>query len=163
MKTICIVVAASDNHVIGVSNQLPWHLPADLKFFKTLTTGHTIIMGRKTFESIGKALPHRRNIVITRDPQWQAPGCEVFHSLEQAIEQVKDEFVFIIGGDSIYQQSVAFCDRIYLTRVHTMIENGEAFFPEPDVSIWKLQSSEYVPKDERNPFDMHFEVYEREK
>lgn len=161
MKQISIVVAASDNRVIGIENKLPWHLPADLKFFKNLTTGHTILMGRKTFESIGKALPNRRNLVITRDRYFVAEGCELFHSLEEAIDACVEGETFIIGGDSIYQQALSISNKIYLTRVHTHIENGQAFFPELDATVWSLISSDFVAKDDRNPFDMHFEVYER--
>lgn len=161
MKQISIVVAASDNQVIGIENKLPWHLPADLKFFKNLTIGHAIIMGRKTFESIGKALPNRRNLVITRDRYFAAEGCELFHSLEEAIDACVEGETFIIGGDSIYKQALSLCNKIYLTRVHTHIENGQAFFPELNATVWSLISSEFVPKDDRNLFDMHFEVYER--
>lgn len=161
MKQISIVVAASDNQVIGIENKLPWHLPADLKFFKNLTTGHTILMGRKTFESIGKALPNRRNLVITRDRHFTAEGCELFHSMEEAIAACVEGETFIIGGDSIYKQALSLCNKIYLTRVHTHIENGQAFFPELDATVWSLISSDFVSKDDRNLFDMHFEVYER--
>lgn len=161
MKQISIVVAASDNNVIGVENKLPWHLPADLKFFKNLTSGHAIIMGRKTYESIGKALPNRRNLVLTHDKFFNAPGCDVFHSIEAAISSCTDDETFIIGGDTIYKQALPYSNKIYVTRVHTRIDNGQAFFPELDVTEWQLLSSDFVPKDERNMFDMHFEVYER--
>ena len=161
---LSIIVAVSDNHVIGSGNQLPWHLPADLQYFKTLTTGHPIIMGRKTYESIGRPLPRRANIVITRDSEFTAEGVFVVHSLDEAIEcaqQVAPEQAFIIGGDSIYQQAIASAQRVYLTRVHAVIPNGDAFFPVLDQQQWTLISARSAPADEKNPHACTFEVYEK--
>ena len=161
---LSINVAVSENGVIGVDNQLPWHLPADLKYFRQLTTGHTVIMGRKTYESIGKALPNRENLVITWDMAFRAAeGVLICHSLEEALHQVREQQgeVFIIGGDMLYRQSMGRAERLYLTRVHTRIENGTAFFPEPDTEEWKLVQSSYLPADEKNALACTFEVYDR--
>lgn len=160
---ISIIVAVSENQVIGRDNQLPWHLPADLKYFKTLTTGHTIVMGRNTYDSIGKPLPNRENVVITRNADFNPAGVKVVHSLEDALKycSLKEEEVFIIGGDSIYRQAINFVSKIYLTRVHCMLADGNAFFPRLDASFWGLKSSTFYPKDEKNEYDYSFEVYER--
>src|SRR5690606_5122657 len=134
---LSIIVAVSANNAIGKNNQLLWHLPADLKHFKNITSGHTIIMGRKTYESIGKPLPHRRNIVITRQPQLQLAGVEIVHSLDEALALCQNEAeVFVIGGAEIYRQALPLCQRIYLTRVHKHFD-GDAFFPELDYETWQ--------------------------
>jgi dihydrofolate reductase len=161
---ISLLVAVSENQVIGVNNQLPWHLPNDLKYFKKLTTGHTIIMGRKTFDSIGKPLPNRTNVVITRNKQFHVEGIICKHSITEALEDNNSaDEVFIIGGDTIYKQSLAYCDRVYLTRVHTIIANGDAFFPELKLDEWKLTSSEEGILDEKNILPHTFEIYDRIK
>src|SRR5471030_811486 len=121
--TVTIVVAISENHAIGKDNKLLWYLPNDLKHFKEITTGHTVIMGRKTYDSIGKPLPNRRNIVITRQADLRIQGCELVHSLQQAIDVCKnDDTIFIIGGAEIYRQAILLCDTIYLTRVYHQFE-----------------------------------------
>lgn len=162
--TVSSIVAFSDNNVIGIDNELPWHLPNDLKFFKRTTSNHTIIMGRKTFESIGRPLPNRENIVITRNPEFKADGIRCFDSLLMAIEycesKAKDE-VFFIGGAQIYKECIPLTDKLYITRVHTKIENGTAFFPELDWTKWTLLEKEPQEKDEKNAFDHTFEIYER--
>lgn len=160
--SISIIVAASENDVIGTNNTLPWHLPADLKYFRQLTTGHTIIMGRKTYESIGRPLPNRRNIVISQNPQFKAAGIEIIHQLDDLQKLINpDEESFIIGGDLIYQQSMNLADKIYLTRVHTMIQDGSAFFEKPNPDVWEKTSSKFHLADEKNPFDYTFEVYQK--
>jgi dihydrofolate reductase len=161
--TLSIIVAVSENHVIGVDNQLPWHLPADLKYFKSLTTGHPIIMGRKTFESIGRPLPNRENIVITRDLNFKHEGLVIKNTIEEAVNYCrhKDEEIFIIGGDTIYKQMLPWVNTIYYTKVHTIIENGTAFFPVLNFEEWRMVKSDYFVKDEKNEFDYTFEVYER--
>lgn len=135
---ISAIVAMSENHVIGDNNQLPWHLPADLKHFKAITSGHPILMGRKTYESIGRPLPNRTNIIITRNHSFQAPGCIVIKSIDEAVERAaatgSDE-IFIIGGAEVYKQLMPHIERIYLTIVHEIFE-GDAFFPELDQSQW---------------------------
>jgi len=160
---LSIIVAVSENHVIGLHNQLPWHLPADLAYFRRLTTGHTILMGRKTYESIGRPLPKRENVVITRDTSFQPDGVVVLHSLEAAIDHVRgrQEEVFIIGGDTIYRQSLSWVNRIYYTRVHVVLDEGTAFFPVLHPEEWRLLSSEYHLRDEQNQYDYSFEIYER--
>lgn len=159
---ISIIVATSKNNVIGVNNQLPWHLPADLKYFKSLTNGHSIIMGRKTYDSIGRPLPNRENIVITRDKKFTSNDLIIKHSIEEAIEHCNgQEEVFIIGGDTIYKQTLAIANKLYITRVDIVIENGDAFFPEINDEEWKKVSVEDYEKDEKNKFDYSFEVYER--
>ena len=142
MPKLSIIVAMSSNRVIGVNNSLPWHLSEDLKHFKTLTTGHTIIMGRKNYESIGKPLPNRRNIVISRNLNAFYGGVEVVHSLEDAFStSSNDEEVFIIGGSNIYEQSLHLVEHLYITEIKKAFE-GDAFFPEIDKSLWTESARE---------------------
>lgn len=158
---LSILVAASENNAIGKDNQLLWHLPADLKYFKQLTTGHTVIMGRKTYDAIGKPLSNRRNIVITRQPDLIISGCEVVHSLQQAIEVSKQkQEVFIIGGAEIYHQALSLCNIIYLTRVHHQFE-ADAYFPKIDSAVWQLLTQEDHHRDKQNKYDYSFLVYEK--
>ncbi|WP_343535292.1 dihydrofolate reductase [Pedobacter sp.] len=161
MNQISIVVAISENNAIGKDNQLLWHLPADLKHFKNITTGHTIIMGRKTYDSIGKPLPNRRNIIITRQNGLSIEGVEVVNSLDEALALCKTEAeVFVIGGAEIYKQAIAVSHRIYLTRVHQEFE-ADAFFPELDNEIWKeIEKVDHLP-DEKNKFAYTFSTLER--
>ena len=147
---VSAVVAIAENNAIGKDNQLLWHLPADLKHFKQITSGHTIIMGRKTYDSIGKPLPNRRNIVITRTADLQIPGVEVTGNIEDALALCANEDeVFIIGGAEIYRTTLAVTDRIYLTRVHENYE-ADAFFPEIDFNEWEETSVEKHLPDEKN-------------
>lgn len=158
-----IIVAISDNNVIGKDNALLWHLSADMRFFKEKTTGHHIIMGRKTFESMGKRLlPNRITIVITRNKDYEIPeGGIVASSLADALEKAEnDTEVFIIGGAQIYQMAIPFANTMYITRVHHTFD-GDAFFPEIDKSQWKLVSSEHHKADEKNEYDYTFEEYTR--
>ena len=158
-----IIVAISDNNVIGKDNALLWHLSADMRFFKEKTTGHHIIMGRKTFESMGKRLlPNRTTIVITRNKDYEMPeGGIVASSLVDALEKAEnDTEVFIIGGAQIYQMAIPFANTMYITRVHHTFD-GDAFFPEYDKSQWKLVSSETNKADEKNEYDYTFEEYTR--
>jgi len=158
--TKTIVVAISENHVIGKDNQLLWHMPADLKHFKDITTGHTVIMGRKTYESVGKPLPRRRNIIITRQA-ITIEGCEVVNSIETALSLCKDEAeVFIVGGAEIYKQAMSLTDRIYLTIIHKEFE-GDSFFPEINASEWKEVFREDHQPDEKNPLPYSFITLER--
>lgn len=141
MTNLSIIVAIASNGAIGKNNELLWHLKADLKHFKAITTGHTIIMGRKTFESIGRPLPKRRNIVISSQDTFAFEGIEVFHSLEEALEAVKtEEEVFIIGGGQIYSQAMPLASKLYLTVVEREYD-GDTFFTEIDYSQWKELSS----------------------
>lgn len=160
---ISLIVAVSDNNVIGDKGKLPWQLPADLRRFKELTLGHPIIMGRKTYESIGRALPGRRNIVITRDKNYLCHGVDVAHSWNQALSlcNSKDE-VFIIGGGEIYKIALPLADRIYLTRVH-ISARGDTYFPEIDPADWIETGREDYPADAANPYAHTFFIYERKK
>ncbi|MDJ0917075.1 MAG: dihydrofolate reductase [Woeseiaceae bacterium] len=158
---ISIVVAASENGVIGVDGNLPWRLPDDLRYFKQLTTGKPVIMGRKTYESIGRPLPNRQNIVITRDPAFDAPGCDVASSPEDALKHAGDaDEVMVIGGGTIYEQFAGSAHRIYLTRVHTEID-GDVFFDSPDSDLWYEASSTHHPADELHAHAFDFLTYER--
>jgi dihydrofolate reductase len=142
VSKLSIIVAMSSNHVIGVNNTLPWHLTEDLKYFKSLTTGHTIIMGRKTYESIGRPLPHRRNIVISRDTETTYEGVEVVHSIEDAFSISKnDNEVFVIGGSNIYKQALDLVDHLYVTEIKKSF-TGDTFFPEIDKEKWTEFSRE---------------------
>ena len=164
MNQIILIAAAAENNALGKDNDLLWHLPDDFKRFKNLTTGHKIIMGRKTFESFPKPLPNREHIIITRDKNYRVAfdSCLVVHSLEAALEQVKnDELSFIIGGGEIYSQGEPFANRIELTRVHTTFEDADTFFPEIDSSTWKLETEEHHPADERHSYAFTYMTYVR--
>jgi dihydrofolate reductase len=155
------IVAASENNVIGKDNQLLWHLPDDLKHFKRTTKGHHVIAGRKTFESQGNPLPHRTNIIVTRNPDYRAEGCIVVNSLDRALELAQaDDEPFIIGGEQIYRMALPLVERIYLTRVHAEFE-GDTFFPELDMDQWKEISRDYYSKDERNEYPFSIIILDR--
>lgn len=160
-QRISIIAALSENRVIGVSNTLPWRLPADLRRVRALTTGHHIIMGRKNYESIGKPLPHRTNIVVTRNPAYAAPGCIVAHSLNEALEIATDDpEVFIFGGAELYAQTLARADRLYLTLIHAQIP-GDRYFPALDWSDWKEMERERHAADDQHPYPYSFITLER--
>jgi dihydrofolate reductase len=152
MNQITIVVAIAANNAIGKNNQLLWHLPADLKHFKTITSGHTVIMGRKTFDSVGKPLPNRRNIVVTRQTDLELDGVEVVNSLDKAMELCQNEAqVFIIGGAEIYRQALPLTTKIELTRVHQEFD-ADTFFPEIDLTTWEeVWKEDHLP-DEKNKY-----------
>ncbi len=161
--TISFVVAASENHVIGKDNKLPWHLPNDLKFFKNTTWAMPVIMGRKTFESFGKALPGRTNIVITRQTDWKADGVIAVNTLAQAVEAAAEtdtKEAFIIGGGDIFLQSWPKADKIYITRVHAEFE-GDTFFPEIAGNEWQLESDIEFEADEKHRYSYSFQVWRR--
>ena len=163
---ISLIAAMGENRVIGAGNAIPWHLPADFKHFKELTTGHPVIMGRKTFESIGRPLPGRANIVITRDESYRRDGITVVSSPEAALSAAAtaegaDE-VFIIGGAEIYKIFLHQANRIYLTKIESEFE-GDAFFPELNAEEWSLVSHEEHSADEKNAFSFVFQTYERNK
>ncbi len=154
---LTLIAAASENNALGKDNDLVWHLPDDFKRFKALTSGHYIVMGRKTFESFPKPLPNRTHVIITRQKDYTVPeGCIVANSLKNAIELCPEsEEIFIIGGGQIYKQSIGIADKIELTRVHTTVE-ADAFFPEIDEDIWEVIQSEYHPKDEKHEHDFTY-------
>lgn len=158
---INLIVAAAENNAIGKDNKMLWRLPDDFKYFKKNTVGHSIIMGRKTFDSIGKALPERRNIVITRNHNWTEEDVDVANSVDDILIYCRDEReIFIIGGANIYKQTLPLAQKVFLTRVHSRID-GDSFFPELPTSEWKLTSSEKHHKDEKHAYDFTFEVWER--
>lgn len=157
---ISIIVAADEQNVIGKDNDLIWHLPDDLKFFKQLTSGHTIIMGRKTFESIGRPLPNRINIIITRDREYKAEGCEVVHSLEDALRICQgDDEVFVVGGEQIYRMALPLVDRIYLTRVHHSFEGDRHFLELGDE--WKAVEKLEHEADDKHAHSFTFITFEK--
>lgn len=158
---ITVIAAIAENNALGKDNQLLWHLPEDFKRFKAITSGHYIIMGRKTFESFPKPLPNRTHVIISRQKNYQIANCIVVNCLEDALEACpKDETIFIIGGGEIYNQSLEIADKIDITLVHHSFE-ADTFFPEIDLTKWKLTSSEFHTKDEKHNFDFTFETYVR--
>lgn len=158
---ITIIAALAENNALGKDNKLIWHIPADLKRFKKVTAGHHVIMGRKTFESLGKPLPNRINIIITRNNNYNPKGCIVVNSLQEAIEATKeDENPFILGGAEIYKQAIEIADKLDLTFVHHQFE-ADAFFPEIDKTIWKEMSREDFKADDKNKYNYSFVTFER--
>lgn len=164
---VALIAAFAQNLVVGINNSLPWHLPEDLKYFKRTTSGKAIIMGRKTYESIGRPLPNRTNIVISRNPDFSAEGVVIVASIEEAIKHAESvntingvDEVMIIGGAAIYQASLPMADRLYLTHVHANVE-GDAYFPKVDFDQWKEVAREDFNKDESNPYDYSFSVYDK--
>ena len=161
---VSLIVAASTNNVIGRNNQLPWNLPTDMKYFKNTTWGMPVMMGRKTFESMGgKALAGRKNIIITRQTDWKANDVVVANSYDDALSVAKQtdcNEVFLIGGGELFKEVIGKADRIYMTRVHTVIE-GDVFFPDIDPAKWKKVSHRDCFADDKHAFDFSFEVWEK--
>ena len=158
---LSIICAMDSNHLIGCDNALPWHLPSDFAWFKQNTMGKPILMGRKTFESIGKPLPGRRNVIISRDPAYQADGCDTCPSIDDALALTGDqEEVMLIGGASLYAQTIAQADKLYITEVHDQFE-GDAWFPDIDEEIWQETWRENHHADERNPSPYSFVIYRK--
>ena len=163
MPVVTLIAAAAENNELGKDKDLVWHLPDDFKRFKHLTTGHHIIMGRKTFETFPKLLPNRTHVVITRKENYAPEGAIVVHSVEEALEVSKDDpQPFVIGGGEIYKLSLPKADRIELTRVHGSFD-ADTFFPEFDEDKWKLVSSEFHPKDEKHNYSFTYLTYDRVK
>jgi len=160
---VSLIVAMAKNRVIGVNNTLPWHLPADLKHFKALTMGHHIVMGRKTYESIGMPLPGRTSVVVTRNANYSVPGVVVVNSLAAAITACgNDKEIFVIGGAELYRQAIALADRIYLTEIDADIP-GDAHFTELDGKLWQETGRVSHAPDEKNLHPYHFVVYDRKR
>ena len=160
---LSIVVAMDSNRLIGKDNGLPWHLPADLAFFKKLTTGNTILMGRKTFDSIGRPLPNRRNIVITRNADIEITDCEVVNSIEKALSLVQSETeVMVIGGAKLYQQILPIADRLYITQIEGEFD-GDAYFPSYNEAEWSQISIDSREPDENNHHKYHFITFDRRR
>lgn len=155
---IALVWAMGRNRVIGKDGKMPWHLPADLIHFRKLTRNHVVAMGRKTYESIGGALPKRTNVVLTRDPAFTAPGCEVLRSVDPLLHDERQ--IFVIGGGELYKQCLPHASALHVTRIDAEFD-GDTFFPEYDEADWELTSSIFRAKDEKNPYDCTFEVYVR--
>ncbi len=160
---LSIIAAIGTNNALGNNNQLLWHMPADMQFFKRTTTGHTVIMGRKTFESFPKgALPNRRNIVVTRDPNYSKPNIEVVHSIEEALGLLKNspsQEVFVIGGGELYKEALPWADKLYITHIDDAPE-ADTFFPTIG-SEWQKVSEEAHNADEKNPHPYTFTIYKK--
>jgi dihydrofolate reductase len=165
---VSLIAALTKNRVIGKNNDLPWHLPDDMKYFMQTTKGHHTIMGRKNYDSIPekfRPLPNRTNIVVTRQPSFKAPGCIVVNSIERGLDISKDNGereVFVIGGADIYQLGMPYADRLYLTEIDASLD-GDTFFPDFRKNEWKEISRKNHPADERHPFGFDFVVYEKNK
>ena len=160
---LSIVAAIANNNVLGKNNQLIWHIPEDLKYFKKLTTGHTIIMGRKTYESIGKALPNRKTIIISRQKDYIAEGCTVIPNIEAALLLAEDDKeVFVAGGGEIYRQVINLpcTSRLYITKISASFD-GDTFFPEIDTRSWELIGNDERLPDNKNPYPFAFQTYIR--
>lgn len=158
---ITLIAAIAQNNAIGKNNDLLWHLPNDFKRFKEITSGHYIIMGRKTFESFPKPLPNRTHIIITRQKHYVKEGCIVVQDLESALAVCpKNDAVFIIGGGEIYAQSISLADQLDITRVHHSFE-ADVYFPEIDLKIWELTAEIFNPKDEKHLYDFTFQTFVR--
>lgn len=163
MTILSMIVAHADNRVIGKDNDMPWHLPADLAYFKKTTLGKPVIMGRKTFESIGRPLPGRLNIVISRDPDYQADGVTTVTSVEKAIDAAESsDEIMVIGGGAIYAHCLDKADRLYITHIKAAIP-GDTTFPVYQSEQWRKVSSELRAADEKNCYDLDFCVYERQQ
>ncbi|BFT69889.1 dihydrofolate reductase [Paenibacillus sp. P36] len=158
--SISFIFAMDRNRAIGVNNTLPWHLPGDLKFFKAVTMGHPILMGRKTYESIGRPLPGRRNVILTQNTEFRAEGCEVIHSVDEAVQEFKDQELFVIGGAEIFRLFAEKVDRMYITFIEHEFE-ADTYMSELDLSDWTLVSSEQGERNEKNPYEYYFRIYQR--
>jgi dihydrofolate reductase len=159
---ISFIWAMDENRIIGKNNQLPWHLPEDLKFFKKVTMGHPVAMGRKTHESIGRLLPGRENIIITRNQDFICEDCTVLYSIEEFIRYCEDreDEVFVIGGAEIFRELISVADRLYVTMIHEKFD-GDTFFPEIPLDQFELDLKEMGIRDEKNPYDYEFLIYHR--
>ena len=163
---ISLIAAIGKNNELGKNNTLVWSMPTDLKYFREKTSGHPVIMGRKTFESIGHPMPKRKNIVITRDKNYKKDGIEIAHSLEEAITRARTtlaqkEEIFIIGGEGIFREAMPIADRLYITHIDATDKDANVFFPEIIPIVWNEVSREEHKKDKENPYDYTFSVYER--
>ena len=160
-QIVTVIAAIAENNALGKDNELIWYLPADLKRFKKTTTGHHIIMGRNTYESIGKPLPNRTTVIITKNTNYKVDGCIIVHSLDEALEISKqDETPFIIGGAQIYKQAISIVDKLDITEVHHFFD-ADVFFPEIDLTVWKEESRTFYKADEKNKYDYSFVSYIR--
>ncbi len=161
---ISFLVAMDRKNTIGKSNDLPWHLPEDLRYFKNVTMGHPIVMGRKTHESIGRILPGRENIIVTRNRDYECGECTIAHSADEVLEMEREsgEEYFVIGGAELFNSFFPYADRLYITDIEDVFE-GDTFFPEYSKDDWSLVSEEKGIKNEKNPYDYYFRVYEKKR
>ncbi|HEX9628210.1 MAG TPA: type 3 dihydrofolate reductase [Acidiferrobacterales bacterium] len=158
---VSIIAAMAENRVIGRDNDLPWRMPADLRHFRRTTLGHHVVMGRKNYESIGKPLPGRTNVVVTGNRDFRAPGCQVVHSIEAALDLARDDpEPFIIGGAALYAQTLPLADRLYLTLIHAEVP-GDTVFPEIDARAWRERRRERHEADAENAYAYSFVVLEK--
>lgn len=158
---VSLIAAMDMNRVIGKDNDIPWRIPADWQHVKRTTDGHSIILGRKNLESIGKALPGRRNIILTRDATFKCEGCEIAHSIEEVFEMTKnEEEIFIFGGEQIYELFMPYVEKMHITKIHHEFA-GDTFFPDVNFSEWKEISVEKGIMNDKNPYHYYFHVYEK--
>lgn len=157
---ISLIAAIDRNNVIGKDNKMPWTLPLDLAYFKKLTTGHIVVMGRKTFESMGKALPNRTNWIVTRDKSYLAEGCQKFYSIDEVLKASNTDEIFIIGGEKLYSEFFPAADKLYITLIDESFI-GDTYFPEIRGEDWNLVSKIKGEKNEKNPYDYYFMIYEK--
>ena len=162
MKEIALIAAVADHNAIGYKQDLLCYLPADLRHFKEITSGHTIVMGRRTYESLPKgALPNRTNIVLTRNSEIDFPNTTIYPSMEAALQNISDDKIYLIGGASVYQEGLAFANRMYLTFIHHTFPQADTFFPQWNPDEWRIVSREDFKADEKNPYDYSFVTLDR--
>lgn len=159
---ITMIWAMDKRRLIGKDNGMPWRLPSDMAYFKTMTQGKTVVMGRKTYESLGKALPNRRNIVLTRNPEWTAPDAEVMHQIESVLPLAADEEIMVMGGAQIYREFLPLADKLLVTRIDAEFE-GDEYFPLYEESAWELAGEAEGPVDEKNRYPHRFQTYVRKE
>lgn len=157
---ISAMVAVGENNVIGKNNDIPWRLPNDWAYLRRITMGHSIILGRKNYESIGKPLDGRKNIILTKNKNYKAEGCHIAYSIKDALSKCEGEEVFILGGEEIYQQFLPYTQKLYITKIHATFE-GDRYFPEIDISLWKEIYTEKGIQNDRNPYEYYFHVFEK--
>lgn len=157
---ISLIWAMDQQRLIGADNQMPWHLPADMAWFRQHTLGKSVLMGRKTFDSIGKPLPKRRNLILSRQQDLQIDGCEVVHQLAEVSKQFKGEELMVMGGTEIYALAMPFAQRLYCTKIEASFA-GDAWFPEIDMSLWQRTHQEQHQPDDKNQYPYRFEIYQR--
>ncbi len=159
---ISLIWAMDQQRLIGADNKMPWHLPADMSWFREHTMGKSVLMGRKTFDSIGKPLPKRRNIILSRQQDLHIEGCEVIHNLSDIVKEFEHDELMIMGGAEIYALALPFAERLYCTRIEHSFE-GDAWFPAIDMSDWHISREETHQPDEKNTYAYRFEIYQRDK
>ncbi|MFB7121856.1 dihydrofolate reductase [Bacillus tropicus] len=157
---ISAMVAVGENNVIGKNNDIPWRLPNDWAYLRRITMGHSIILGRKNYESIGKPLDGRKNIILTKNKNYKAEGCHIAYSIEDALSKCEGEEVFILGGEEVYQQFLPYTQKLYITKIHATFK-GDRYFPEIDFSLWKGIYTENGIQNDKNPYEYYFHIFEK--